>query len=249
MTDPPERLRTAALATRSGYSVQQVRDLERRGVIPPARRTANGYRQFEAVHVTALRTYRRLAAAIGPVAARTVLPDLRTLPLDLAAATINDLHTGLAAERTEALAAQRILELISTEVDAPTGDAGDAMPITELAGALGVRTSTLRFWERAGLLHPDRVTRHAVRSYPLAAVREARIIVALRSAGYRIPEVREALQAVRALGEVDEPLAALHHRLDTIARRTVALLAAGADLAALLTETDQLSDAGAGSPN
>ena len=33
------------------------------------------------------------------------------------------------------------------------------MTITELAAALGVRASTLRFWEQEGLVSPDRVTR------------------------------------------------------------------------------------------
>lgn len=237
--DSAQRLRTAGLAARSGYSVQQVRDLERLGVIPPARRAANGYREFGPTHVIALQTYRRLAVAVGPVSARAILRDLRNLPLDLAAATINDLHTGLAVERAEALTARRALQAISaeptTELDP---DGADTMTITGLAAALGVRTSTLRFWERVGLVHPERITSRAARSYPPAAVREARITVALRAAGYRIPEVREAVTAVRDLGEVDRPLAALQHRLDSIARRTLALLTAGADLAALLGGPD-----------
>ena len=37
-------MRTAQLSRASGYSVQQVRDLERLGVIPPAAREQNGYR-------------------------------------------------------------------------------------------------------------------------------------------------------------------------------------------------------------
>ncbi|MGO1972846.1 MAG: MerR family transcriptional regulator [Propionibacteriaceae bacterium] len=231
---------TAAVADAAGYSVQQVRELERLGVIPPAERAPNGYRRFTTEHRTALRTYRRLAVAIGPVAARSTLRDLPTLPFDQAAAAVNALHTRLAAERDEALAARRALQLISAEsrVGRDSVGAEDTLSITALATALGVRTSTLRFWEREGLLHPDRVTSHAARSYPPAAVREARITVALRAAGYRIPEVREALTAVRDLGEVDRPLVTLQHRLDSIARRTLALLTAGADLVALLDGPD-----------
>ena len=37
-------LRTADVARATGYSLQQVRDLERLGVIPPAERAGNGYR-------------------------------------------------------------------------------------------------------------------------------------------------------------------------------------------------------------
>ena len=60
-------LRTIDVARASGYSVQQVRDLERFGVIPPATRSANGYRSYEPIHVLALRGYRALADAVGPV--------------------------------------------------------------------------------------------------------------------------------------------------------------------------------------
>lgn len=238
--DTVDRHSTAAIAAAAGYSVQQVRDLERLGVIPPAARAPNGYRRFTDEHLVALRSYRRLAFAIGPVAARSTLRELQSLPLDRAAALVNDLHTGLAAERAEALTAQRALQAISAEPSTEVAPADhDTMTIAELASALGVRTSTLRFWERAGLFRPDRVTSRAARSYPPAVVREARITVALRAAGYRIPEVRDALDAVRTLGRVDRPLAALQQRLDSIAQRTLALLTAGTDLITLLTGPDR----------
>jgi DNA-binding transcriptional MerR regulator len=66
-------LRTVDVARASGYSVQQVRDLERLGVIPPAARSGNGYRSYTPIHVHALRAYRGLAEAVGPVEARRML--------------------------------------------------------------------------------------------------------------------------------------------------------------------------------
>ena len=61
-------MRTAEVACAAGCSVQQVRDLEHAGVIPPARRAPNGYRAFGDVHVAAVLVYRSLALAVGPVA-------------------------------------------------------------------------------------------------------------------------------------------------------------------------------------
>jgi DNA-binding transcriptional MerR regulator len=61
-----ERYTTGELAAVAGCSVQQIRDLERLGVIPPAERQSNGYRRFTAVHLTALRAYRGLVTAVGP---------------------------------------------------------------------------------------------------------------------------------------------------------------------------------------
>ena len=248
-----ERLRTADVARESGYSVQQVRDLERLGVVPPAVRGTNGYRSYTPTHVQALRAYRGLASAAGPVEARRLLADLfaetpvagrpvtgpptdeRPTPrLADAAAAVGVVHVGLARERDEALRAQESLRAIQGEVS----DAADTMTITELAAALGVRTSTLRFWEQEGLAVPERVTTLRARQYGTGAIREARIVAALRSSGYGVPAVRDVVATLRQVDGIAEGIAEaeriLDARLDQIAARTVALLRAGADLAAVL---------------
>src|SRR5262245_26332391 len=100
-------LRTVDVARESGYSVQQVRDLERLGVIPPAARSSNGYRSYTSAHVHALRAYRGLAGAVGPVAARQMLGELRAETIAAAASAISAVHVRLARERDEALRAQQ----------------------------------------------------------------------------------------------------------------------------------------------
>lgn len=227
----------AAVVAASGYSAQQVRDLEAGGVIPTARRAPNGYRQFTAAHVDALIAYRDLALAVGPVAARHVMREIRRRPRHEAAAMVSGLHTRLDQEREQALAARAALEAIRAEATTdlePTE--ADAMTITELSQALGVRTSALRYWESCGLVEPERVATRAgsARRYPLGAIREARITAALRAGGYRIPEVQRAITAVRDLHDVSDSVAALDARLETIGDRALALLRAGARLAATI---------------
>ncbi|WP_406131147.1 MerR family transcriptional regulator [Streptomyces sp. NBC_00989] len=233
-------LRTADVARESGYSVQQVRDLERLGVIPPATRSSNGYRSYAPPHVNALRAYRGLAGAVGPVVARQLLAELRTATITEAASAINEVHVRLAREREEALRAQQALHAIRAEADTPEWEQdserdSDAMTITELSRALGVRPSTLRFWEQEGLVTPERVTSLRARRYDLPAIRTARIVTALRSAGYGVPAVREIVASLRQLDGAEEAQRVLRERLDRIALRTVGLLHAGADLAAVVT--------------
>ncbi|WP_069385794.1 MerR family transcriptional regulator [Cellulosimicrobium cellulans] len=234
---PGPPLRTADVARATGYSLQQVRDLERLGVLPPAVRSAQGYRAFTPVHVAALHAYRGVAAAAGPVVARRLLAELWHETLDRAAASVADLHVGLAREREEVLRAQDALRTIRAELAVPAPaarDDGDAMTITELAEALGVRTSTLRFWEAEGLLDPERVTSLRVRRYPPGAVARARVVVALRSAGHPVPAVRDLLAALDGASGVERAEGVLRERLERIAQRSVALLRAGADLAAVV---------------
>ncbi|MEV0584331.1 MerR family transcriptional regulator [Nonomuraea sp. NPDC050310] len=225
-----EVLRTAEVARRSGYSLQQVRDLERLGVVPPAVRQENGYRAYHETHVLALRAYRGLAAAAGPVEARRLLAELWGRPLAEAAAAVGAVHVRLAREREETLGALEALRAIQAEPGAPEQEE-DAMTITELAGALNVRPSTLRFWEQEGLVVPERVTSLRARRYGVAAIRAARVVAALRGSGYGIAAVREIVGALPRLDDADR---ILRERLDRIAVRTVALLRAGADLATVL---------------
>ena len=230
-----ERYTTSRLAIASGYSAQQVRDLERLGVIPPAIRKPNRYRQFTGIHATALRAYRHLAVAVGPVLARATMRNMHQLPSDEAIARIVALHVGLARNRDDTIAALRALESIVEESahDAPP-EPSDAMSITELSVAIGVRSSTLRFWEHQGLITPDREDPRAARRYPPDAVSDARIVAALRAGGYRLPAVSSVMTSLRALGDTADARMALQDRLQNIAVRSGALLRAGTDLADLL---------------
>lgn len=244
-----EQYTTSQLAAASGYSAQQVRDLDQLGVIPPAVRQSNGYRQFTRLHVTALRAYRHLAIAVDPVVARATMRELRHLPMDDAFARIVALHVDLARSRDDALAALRALDSIIDESahDTPAAP-GDTMSITELSTALGVRSSTLRFWEQEGLITPERNEPLAARRYPPDAVRDARIVAALRAGGYRIPAIHAVMTSLRTLDRTADAREALHNRLRDIAVRSDALLRAGADLSDML-RSPAVADATASSPS
>lgn len=245
-------LSTASVSAETGYSVQQIRDLEAIGVIGPAVRASNGYRRFTQLHVRDLRAYRELAHAIGPVPARRAMRDIRRLEPDDAVALVRSFHALLDAERDRALAARRALQAISDEAgnEAPA-TTEDALTITELAAALDVRPSTLRFWEKCDLVRPHRVTTASgsARRYAVAVVREARIVAALREAGYRIPDVQHAIGAIRELEEIDASLDALDARIRDIAQRTLALLKAGGVMAEIIESGTVVAGASAPGPS
>jgi hypothetical protein len=76
------------------------------------------------------------------------------------------------------------------------------------------------------------------RAYDRSAVAAARVVAALRAAGYGIPALRDVVAAMRGLGDPGDAEAALRERLDRIAARSVALLRAGADLADVLDDAE-----------
>jgi DNA-binding transcriptional MerR regulator len=242
--NPPERvLTTASIGRFVGYSTQQVRDLERLGVIPTADRAPNGYRHYGQDHLVALRAYRALAAAIGPVTARQTMPTLLTDPIDEAAGRIDDLHVEIARARTQVREALDGLDAVLAD-NAGAFDEHDVMMIGELAEALGVRATALRHWEREGLVAPDRDTGSGARRYGARAVAEARIVAALRGGGYPIPAIMRVVEEVRKGGMTGDARTLLTARLTDLTKRSVALLEAAGHIHALLRDRlDQHSPA------
>ncbi|MEV6488760.1 MerR family transcriptional regulator [Actinoplanes sp. NPDC051633] len=215
-------MRTADVAQRAGYSVQQIRNLERDGILPPAQRSATGYRRYTDAHVRAALAYRALAAGVGPVEAK------RILRADDLLALLDEAHARLHAERRDlALAKEAVAAIAAEPINDPSPS--DAMSISELADALGVRPSALRHWEAEGLVEPDRAG--TSRAYTPGDVRDARIVHQLRLAGYRIPQIRAVLPQLRQSGDWQDMVAA---RDASIATRSRALLRAAAELDGML---------------
>lgn len=230
-------LRTADVARRCGYSTEQVRKLERSGVLPPAHRTPAGYRVYEQRHVDCALAYRALAEGVGPAAAAHMVRTAHAGPVADLLAMVDAAHTRLDTQRRDLATARTAAAAIAAEpIDAV--HACDAMTVSELAGALGVRTSTLRHWDATGLVTPGRAGSGGARSYSPADVRDARIVHQLRQAGYRIDALRALLPDLRGTARWSDVLAGLEARRDSIHRRSRALLGAGAHLAAVLASRD-----------
>ncbi|GAA4932741.1 MerR family transcriptional regulator [Streptomonospora halophila] len=217
----PQSLQTALrpvdVARRAGCSVQQIRVLENAGVLPPAARTASGYRVLGPDHVEAAIAYRALAAAVGPVEAKPIMRAALGSPAATLVALVDSAHARLHAEREGLRSAKRAAAEIIRE---PVGDArpSDAMSVGELADALGVRPSTLRHWEAEGLLAPER-TKGRRRAYAPADVRDARVVDQLRRAGYRIGALRDLMPRLRRRRGWDGVAGALHTLLERSSAR------------------------------
>ncbi len=86
------QMRTVDVARRAGYSVQQVRNLERDGVLPPATRTATGYRIYAEVHLQSVLAYRALAAGVGPTEAKKIVRAVHHGPASQVLALLDAAH-------------------------------------------------------------------------------------------------------------------------------------------------------------
>ena len=227
-------MRTVDVARRAGYSVQQVRNLERDGVLPPATRTATGYRIYGETHLQSALAYRALAAGAGPVEAKKIVRAAHQFPASQMFALLDAAHARLDAERRALRQAEEAARAISSE---PIEDvrASDSMSVSELAAALGVRPSTLRHWDAEDLVVPDRDPARGTRRYTPPHVRDARIVHQLRRAGYRIEPLRALMPELRRARRLEDVASALAARDASIAARSKALLDGAAALSAVLS--------------
>ncbi|WP_436763277.1 MerR family transcriptional regulator [Streptosporangium sp. V21-05] len=226
-------MRTADVARRAGCSVQQVRNLERDGVLPPVARTGTGYRVYDETHLRSALAYRALAAGVGPVEARRIMRAAHAYPASDLLALLDTAHAGLDTERRELRLAREAAATISGE---SIGDVrpSDVMSVSELAVALGVRPSALRHWDAEGLVVPRRASPGGPRRYFPDDVRDARIVHQLRMAGHRVASLRALMPELRRTRRWDEVMTTLAARDASVDARSRALLDGTAALGALL---------------
>ncbi len=88
--------------------------------------------------------------------------------------------------------------------------------IGELAGAAGVPTSTVRYYERQRILKPSRRSASNYRLYTEEDVHRLRFIRAAQATGFTLKDVTELLRPAPC-GKVQK---LIEQRLDTVAART-----------------------------
>lgn len=92
-------LRPIDLARSTGISVQQVRNYESWGLLPPASRSKSGYRLYTQHHLAALKTARSLIGGYGRPRTGAIMQALHQGDLSAALALIDTRHSELACKR------------------------------------------------------------------------------------------------------------------------------------------------------
>jgi len=227
---PDARVRAVDLAQHVGISVQQVRNYVDLGVLPPVDRTASGYRVFTGRHVEALVVVRRMVEGHGWPRTRVIMRAVHADDLATALATLDRSHAELDRERSDIAA---VLGAFDTVVTAPATEPPAARRdarIGEVATAVGVRTSALRFWETRGLLRPGREKVTGYRVYDDTELRVARVVALLRRGDYPFPIIHAVLDELRTTGNPERLRARLAERERDLHRRSLCRLRASAAL-------------------
>ncbi|MFF3006155.1 TioE family transcriptional regulator [Kitasatospora sp. NPDC057940] len=237
-------MRPSDLARRHGLSTQAVRNYERDGFLPPAERTASGYRVYTEVHAAALDAYRSLVAAYGHATGGRIMTALHRGGLDDALTAIDLGHGQLLRDRDTLDAVRKAVHHLTARPGAARDLAADpaagppaepavdgaALSIGELAHRLGVTPATVRNWEGAGILTPARDQANGHRVFRADDIRDAELAHLLRRGGYPLDHIATVVRQVRTAGGT----ASLADALDGWQRRLTAQGLAMLDAAARL---------------
>jgi len=236
------RLRPVDLAREHGLSTQAVRNHEDAGILPAAERSPHGYRLYGQAHAQALRTFLALVPGHGHQTATDIMRAANQGDLEMAFRLIDQSHAALLRDRQTLDAVTRALGDLTSQ-EAPDLMRGD-VHIGSLARRLGLRPATLRKWEKAGIVRPERDPATDYRTYTAAAVRDAHLAHQLRRGGYPLERIASAIEQVRNAGSVEALESTLEDWRSGLARRSLSMLKASAELARHLDMESR--EAGAG---
>ncbi|MFI2374888.1 TioE family transcriptional regulator [Streptomyces sp. NPDC018964] len=231
------KLRPVDLARRHGLSTQAVRNYEEAGILPPAGRTAHGYRTYTELHAQALGAFLTLVPGHSHRTATAVMRAVNRGAADEAFRLIDESHAQLLEDRRTLQAVEEALRTLSPQRgsarDTPAPRSGRTF-IGPLAAELGVRPATLRKWEEAGLVRPRRDPVTGYRVYDDADVRDARLAHQLRRGGHLLEQIAPLIARVREAGGVGPLEDTLREWRDRLSARGRAMLAGAAELDAYL---------------
>ncbi|MCH6163982.1 MerR family DNA-binding transcriptional regulator [Streptomyces marispadix] len=227
-------MRPVDLARRHGLSTQAVRNYEEAGIIPAARRSRTGYRDYTAVHAAGLAAYTALVPAFGHATSRRIMQAVTSGRLDEALEHIDAGHALLSRDRGTLRAVEASLPRLKAA--GPDAAAGTRAPysIGELARHLGISPATLRAWERAGALTPRRDPRTGHRRYLAADVRDAELAHLLRRGSQALGTIATVLGRLRDAGSLEALARTLEEWRHGLTSRGTAQLHAAGRLSAYL---------------
>lgn len=191
---------TNKIAKAVGCHPNTVRLYEQWGLIPPVKRSANGYRIYTQEHLDQMRLAR--AALNTPWPGKAIRRSGTAIVRQAAGGdlkgALESAYLHLALIQSEKIQAESVAELVSRWAQGlPVTKTDRFFRIRDAAAYLQVSVEQLRNWERNGLLTVPRDPVNRYRLYGSDELSQARVIRMLRNAGYSIMAILRMLIKIK----------------------------------------------------
>ncbi|MEC1179232.1 MerR family transcriptional regulator [Metasolibacillus meyeri] len=183
------------IAKKLNISTSALRHYEAWGLVPKVERAKNGYRIYTKEHEAYFQCIRALNAGFGMDLAKKVMPLIINQKIHDALWLINKAQVDLYIEKETVQKTVKILDSKDfTEFsDVKKYHDKDYFTIGEVAKEANVSTSSIRHWEKEGLIKPERHKESGFRIYSPIDIRRVFIIRTIQRVVYSLDIVRQVL--------------------------------------------------------
>ncbi|MBO0996045.1 MerR family transcriptional regulator [Bacillus sp. SD088] len=195
-------LRPIDIANKLDVGTSALRHYEAWGIVPKAIRKANGYRVYTEVHEAYFQCIRAMYPGFGMAIVRRVMPLLQENKFTEALWEVNAVQAEIFERRQQAIDAVDILSPDNIQ-DFMKKQQKKYYAIGEVEAELHVPASTLRHWEKEGLITPKRNTENGYRIYTREDMRRLLIIRTVQSSVYLLEKVRDVLDKMQQHSLID----------------------------------------------
>ncbi|MED3574022.1 MerR family DNA-binding transcriptional regulator [Cytobacillus praedii] len=182
----------AQIANQLNVSTTTLRRYEEQNLIPDVPRTPSNHRYYLPAHFQAFITIRILLKGYEIPVVYEAMRKIKTGDIKQALWLINNQQYKIEAEK---MRVDEILLMIQS-TDFPkykNVTVTDKMSIGEVAEIAGVNTSSIRHWEKEGLIHSERNNENGYRVFTIHELRKILVISSLRKTIYYIEHMKKLL--------------------------------------------------------
>lgn len=166
------------------------------GIVPPAKRKPNGYRIYTEIHEAYFLCVRAMYHGYGMATVKKVMPLIQQGKYTEALWEVNKVQAELFQKKQEAMEALEILKPDNMEQFLKKRKK-KWYTIGEVEKEINVPATTLRHWEKEGLIQPKRDQENGYRIFNREDIRQLVIIRTIKSSVYFLDTVRDILEKIK----------------------------------------------------
>ena len=191
-------MRGIEIAKKLNISTSALRHYESWGLVPKIERAKNGYRIYTSEHEAYFQCIRALNAGFGMDLVKKVIPLIINGKIHDALWLINKAQVNLYTEKETV---QKTVEILDSKdltelTDIKKYRDKNYFTIGEVAKEANVSASSIRHWEKEGLIKPERHKESGFRIYSPSDIRRVFIIRTVQRVVYSLDIVREVLSDI-----------------------------------------------------